>query len=270
MLLLYRLLRGKRYRAARRERAAQGPPPEPLRWRPRLKIYGLVSGAIGGLGAVVLLAQYGVSPVTTRALSTRGALGGLGSGLVLPSAIFALVVWRFNRKLARAGLHPGRSGPRVPRPVAGAAPVLLLAITAVTVLALVRGAAAEVSGPCDASFAGVDAVGATVSAGHAIEVPEDGAVTYSMSAPEELETWRFWLQYGPFEQLIAAGDRDDPNRQDRNLGLGQDDDFVIDFEGALGDPVVDGNAIRGAVATTDYAWLGAGLYEVHGLSLIHI
>jgi RHS repeat-associated protein len=260
MLLLYRLLRRKRYRTSRARRFDLTHPPAPLRWRPRLRLLGVFTGAVGGLGAVVLLAQYGVEPITTRAISVRGALGGAISGLVLPSAIFAVVVWRFNRRLARGGGPRRRARrARAPRLVT----LVLLGWSALTLIAA-SSAGAVVDGPCRAEFAGLDAAGRTTSAGDAIEVPEDSAVTYAMAAPEELETWRFWLQYGPFTQVVAEGDRDEPNPDDLNLGLRPEDDFVIDFTSIFGAPVVDGNSIAGKVATSEYAWMGAGLYEVHG------
>lgn len=265
MVLLYRLLRRKDYRASRARHFDAAHPPVPLRWRPRLRVYGLLSGVLGGVGSVVLFAQYGIEPVTNGAFSVRGALGGAISGIVLPSAIFAVVVWRFNRRLARGGGRPGGGNriARVPAPRA-AAVLALVGASGVVALAGVGRAGAVVNGPCRAEFAGIDATGATTSAGDAIEVPEQSAVTYAMAAPEDLETWRFWLEYGPFTQLVAEGDRDEPNPNDRHLGLRPEDDFVIDFTGILGEPVVDGNSVAGTVATEDYAWMGAGLYEVHG------
>ena len=40
--------------------------PQRLKWRPRFRLLGFVSGLIGGLGAVILVAQYGVAPLSRR------------------------------------------------------------------------------------------------------------------------------------------------------------------------------------------------------------
>jgi hypothetical protein len=264
MLLLYRLLRRRKYRQQRARRFDAAHPPAPLRWRPRLRVYGLVTGVVGGLGSVVLLAQYGIEPVTTRAFSIRGLVGGALSGIVLPSAIFAVVVWRFNRRLRRRGLHPGRRAPaKAPLPAA------MLACTACAGLLFVvlAGAAqAAVTGPCTAALAGVDARGiGTASASDAVEVPEDGAVSYFMEAPDELRRWHFWIEYGPFSQLIASGTEDPDNPNDLGLGLDRDDDFLaIDPDSLLNETIVEGNSVRGAVEPSEFAWMGVGLYEVHG------
>lgn len=265
MLLLYRLLRGKKYRQARRKAFDPANPPPPMRWRPKLRIYGLITGLLGGLGTVILVAQYGISPVTNRALSIRGVLGALASGLVLPSLVFALVVWRFNRKLRKLGHLPGGGGPKVPSPAAAAVVALVVVGVGFGLATAVAPAGAEVNGRCVAAFAGQDAEGRTVSAGDAIEVPEDSSVSYFMAAPDELETWQFWLQYGPIRRDIAIGDKDEPRPFDLGLGLGEsEDDFLVDFQSRLGAPIVEGNSVTGAVATDEYAWLGGGLYEVHG------
>lgn len=269
MLLAYRLLRRRRYRAHRAKRFDPSNPPPPLRWRPRVRLVGLVTGLVGGIGAVVLLAQYGFEPVTTRAFGVRGVVGAVLSGIVIPSVVFAAVVWRFNRRLRR--LSRGLGGPSGGLPLAGAASArAVLGLFAVGVGALTLLAAAPahavVDGPCTATFAGVDAAGrGTGASSDAITVPEDGVVAYSMAAPENLRSWRFWLEYGPLTQLIAEGteEPDDPN--DLGLGLEGDDDFLaIDLESLLHDHVVDGNSVHGAVEPSEFAWVGVGLYEVHG------
>lgn len=260
MLLLYRLLRRKRYRSNRAVRFDAANPPKKMRWRPKLSIFGFLSGLIGGLGAVVLIAQYGIEPVTTRALSMRGAIGAAVAGIGVPSTVFGLVVWRFNKKLAAfTGVGGGAAR-------AGAAIAIFAPALGVLALILAPTQPMAVEGPCTAQLAGVDAAGLNASTGDAIEVPEDGRVDYLMSAPEDLSTWRFWLQYGPYEQLIASGTEqpDDPN--DLGLGLDRDSDgnFLIDFQSILGAPRVDGNTVAGSVLTEEWAWMGVGLYEVHG------
>jgi hypothetical protein len=266
MLLLYRLLRRRKYRQSHTRRFDPANPPAPMRWKPKFKLYGLITGIIGGLGSVVLLAQYGIEPVSSRAFSIRGIVGGALSGFILPSAIFALVVWRFNRKLRRIGVHP-RGPQRRARSVAPATALLFVAAVNVGVLFAIAGAAgAAVDGPCTAQLAGVDAEGrGTTSASAAIEVPEDGKVTYFMEAPEDLRTWRFWLEYGPYTQLIASGTEEPDNPNDLGLGLDKDDDFLaIDLDNLLNDTVVEGNRVKGAVEPSEFAWMGVGLYEVHG------
>lgn len=262
MLLLYRLLRGKKYRQRAAQRFDAANPPKKMRWRPKLSIFGFISGGLGGLGAVVLLAQYGIDPVTSRALSMRGAIGAAAAGVGVPSAVFTFVVWRFNKKLAAFTAAGAGSTVRSAATMALGAPVFGLA------LLVLLPTPAAVEGPCVAEFQGFDVAGLTTSTSDAIEVPEGPAsrIEYLMSAPEDLQTWRFWLEYGPIEQVIAEGDADEPDSNDRGLGLdrGPDDDFLIDFESILGAAVVDGNTVAGAVRTDEYAWMGVGLYEVHG------
>lgn len=70
-----------------------------LRWRPRLRVGGLVAGSVAGLAAVVLVQQYGLAPLT-RALALQGASAGLLSGVLIPSGIHVRVVRVHNRRLA--------------------------------------------------------------------------------------------------------------------------------------------------------------------------
>ena len=254
VIFLYRLLRGKKYRQSRARVFDPAHPPQPLRWRPKIKIYGFVTGLIGGLGAMILVAQYGIEPLTSRALSTRGIAGALLSGLIVPSAVFALVAWRFNRKLRR-----GPSAPPLRRAPAATAAACVWLGAVLLGAALAAPGHAYVNGPCSATFAGVDTAGLeTGTSSDAIAVPEDGTVVYTMTAPEGLQSWRFVLKYGPYEEVVDQGVAKPPRPGDANLGLR--------FEGLLGDAVVDesGNTVSGSAAIADYAWLGAGLYELQG------
>ena len=101
-------------RRRRKQHSQLGPDglPLPLKWRPRVRIFGLISGAIGGLGAVVLIQQYGIAPLG-RALTLQGLIGGAIFGIVIPSVVFAIVVRKYNRKLAeaRGRLRQGRRHP---------------------------------------------------------------------------------------------------------------------------------------------------------------
>jgi hypothetical protein len=254
LIFFYRLLRGKNYREAKAKRFDRVNPPQPIRWRPKVKLYGFLTGLVGGLGAVVLVAQYGVAPLTTRALSTRGVAGALLGGLILPSLIFALVVWRFNTRLDRG------KGSRRPHHAAAAAGTVGLWLGAALFGAALAGpAGAFVNGPCRATFAGVDAEGLeTGSSSYAIDVPENGTVNYTMTAPDGLASWKFVLVYGPYEEVIDEGRAEPPRPGDLGLGLR--------FRGLVGDATVDesGNTVSGSAVVEDYAWMGAGLYEVQG------
>jgi hypothetical protein len=125
--------------------------------------------------------------------------------------------------------------------------------------ALAGPAGAFVNGPCRATFAGVDAEGLeTGSSSYAIDVPENGTVNYTMTAPDGLASWKFVLVYGPYEEVIDEGRAEPPRPGDLGLGLR--------FRGLVGDATVDesGNTVSGSAVVEDYAWMGAGLYEVQG------
>ena len=75
--------------------------PARLHWRPQLRPWAIVSGALLGLGTAVLLQQYGYR-VMTRDLLVQALISGALSGLVLPSLRWAFAVRRYNRTLDRA------------------------------------------------------------------------------------------------------------------------------------------------------------------------
>src|SRR5262249_6214295 len=77
-----------------------------LRWRPQVRVGGIVSGLLFGLGVSVLAQQYGASVFDTASL-LRGAVGGVVSGIVIPSIAAAFAVAHYNRKLSRARLAGG-------------------------------------------------------------------------------------------------------------------------------------------------------------------
>jgi hypothetical protein len=55
-------------------------------WRPRLSVLGMLSGALGGLGLIVLLQQYAVA-YPTRGLALTGMLGGALLSLLLTNLL---------------------------------------------------------------------------------------------------------------------------------------------------------------------------------------
>lgn len=82
------------------------PPPSGARlrrasWKPRITVVGMLGGLLGGLGAAVLLQQYGVSPLTP-AQAVVGLLAGLAAGIIIPSLVHLWSVMRVNGKIADA------------------------------------------------------------------------------------------------------------------------------------------------------------------------
>lgn len=69
--------------------------------RPRVSIAGLIAGAIAGLGALVLLQQFGVV-YPTRVTAILLLVAGAGINLILGTAVRARRVSRLNAMLARA------------------------------------------------------------------------------------------------------------------------------------------------------------------------
>ncbi len=67
-------------------------------WLPRITIAGLFGGLLGGIGIVVLLQQYGVTPLT-QSLAITGAVVGLVLGIVIPSLAHLWSVMHVNGKI---------------------------------------------------------------------------------------------------------------------------------------------------------------------------
>ncbi|HEY5625340.1 MAG TPA: hypothetical protein VIT93_02510 [Dehalococcoidia bacterium] len=87
----------------------EGEPPTPsgsLRlprasWLPRITFAGLFGGLLGGIGIVVLLQQYGVTPLT-QTLAITGVVAGLVVGIVIPSLVHVWSVMHVNGKIGSA------------------------------------------------------------------------------------------------------------------------------------------------------------------------
>ena len=197
-------------RRRRRQLANLGPDgmPQPLKWRPRVRIFGIISGALGGLGTAVLVQQYGIAPLT-RALTLRGLIGGALSGVILPSLIFAFVVRRYNRKLAEAR---GRSG-RGPAAAGGLGAVLLFMILLATFAVSGTGpASAEVDGTCDLVVNGQDVRGLRMSASDAIDVASEESLTGFLRSSSDFASFELRFFYAGFSYGFGDGEvEDDPD-----------------------------------------------------------
>lgn len=217
----------------RRSKRAPGQLPQPLRWRPRVRIFGVFTGAIGGLGTVILAQQYGVA-VLTRAFTLQGFVGGALSGFVIPSGIFAVVVLVHNRRLGRLrGRLSAGAGTRMMLWV-------LLGILGAALLLTSPEARAEMSGPCLAIINGQDVRELSAHPDDAIQLDPEGTATITVAAPRDFSH-------------IAAGVR----------WAGQE--FSIDEAGETDpDDEEEGGSFTGTVAVSDIAWLGGGIYEVYG------
>jgi hypothetical protein len=219
-----------------------GGPPKPLKWRPRVRIFGVVTGAIGGLGTVVLVQQYGISPLS-RGLTLRGLFGGALSGVVIPSAIYGLVVIVHNRRLraALAGAPPRGPG-GLQRAAAAAA--LTFALTSGFLIFNAKPAHAVLSGPCTATFNGVDVASLSLTPDHAMKVGRHDVFNSVMSSPGDVNYVKVGVRYAGFELTVIEGSESGDGSESGG-GAG-----AVDF------PV------------NDLAWLGGGLYEFFGTATL--
>ncbi len=207
-----------------------------LRWRPRLRVGGLVAGSVAGLAAVVLVQQYGLAPLT-RAVALQGASAGVLSGVLIPSGIYAGVVRVHNRRLATHLAIMTAHG------AAASAMALLVTFVAMGAGAFLAGsdrADAVLAGTCDATINDRDARALPDNASGALEVPSDGTVDVLLHTPEDIATYRFWVTYVGTEITIASG-----------AGTAESADD-------------GGGTLAVTVPLEDLSWMGTGLYEVNG------
>ncbi len=224
-------------RRRRKQHSQLGPDglPLPLKWRPRVRIFGLISGAIGGLGAVVLIQQYGIAPLG-RALTLQGLIGGAIFGIVIPSVVFAIVVRKYNRKLAeaRGRLPPG------PAASPGVGAVVLFVMLIGTFTAFGTGAAyGEGRGPCRLVVDGYDVATLDVTPSDAIPVESESSFIASMSWPSDFATFEVRFFYAGFSYGFGDGE--------------------VDEEGSDGGP--DSGTVELPVDV--FFQYAGGLYEVH-------
>ena len=194
-------------RRRRRRLANLGPDgwPPALRWRPRVRVFGIISGMLGGLGTVVLIQQYGLAPLG-RALTLQGLAGGALSGIIVPSLVYAVVVRRYNRKLAaaRAG------GPRRPSGAYGVGMTLLFVTFFSALLALGSvPAIAEIDGPCELTVNGINVRNIAVSREDAIPVVSENPVTGYISSPSDFQAFEVRFYYAGFSYGFGDSEIDD-------------------------------------------------------------
>ena len=228
-------------RRRRRQLANRGPDglPQPLKWRPRVRIFGLISGALGGLGTVVLIQQYGIAPLG-RALTLQGLIGGALSGVIIPSVIFAFVVRKYNRRLAGAMRRPGPG----PAAAGGLGMAVLFTILVGTFGAAgTAPAAAEINGTCDLVVNGVDVRGLRVSASDAIVVESEESLTGFLRSPSDFASFELRFFYAGF-----------------SYGFG--DSEVVD------DPDGGGGTYTFELPVDELFQYAGGLYEVRGGGLL--
>ncbi|MEX0868511.1 MAG: hypothetical protein WD011_02455, partial [Nitriliruptoraceae bacterium] len=137
-----------RLRRTRRRSAEQPPnPPQLLHWRPRVRLYGLVSGVLATVGGALLLQQYQVS-LFDRATLIRALVIGVASGVLVPSVFWWFTVAAHNRRLAKFGYATPHT-----RGSATAATALIRVVIIAAVSIGVTGivavpALADLNGPC--------------------------------------------------------------------------------------------------------------------------
>lgn len=107
---------------------------------------------------------------------------------------------------------------------------------AVLALLVVPSAAAEMSGPCQATLQGaqIDRLDAD-DASDAVAVPADEPANFTVEGEAAIERWRASIHYGPFQAPLTLG-------------------------------TTEANATQGKarIPVNGFSWLGSGLYTVSG------
>ncbi|MBT8192780.1 MAG: hypothetical protein KJP22_05205, partial [Acidimicrobiia bacterium] len=213
--------------------------PQPLKWRPRVRIFGILTGMIGGLGTVVLIQQYGIAPLG-RALTLQGIIGGALSGIIFPSLIYAFVVRRYNRKLgavrSRRGGGPAAAGGL------GMAILFAILLGAFTVSGTGT-ASAEIDGTCELVVNGIDVRDLRLTASDAIDVETEESLTGFLRSPSDFASFEVRFYYAGF-----------------SYGFG-DDEVVEDPDGG-------GGTYTYELPVEDLFQYAGGLYEVRGGGLL--
>ena len=118
--------------------------------------------------------------------------------------------------------------------------VMAVVVTALTVVLTPRPAGAVVNGPCTGTVNGIDVGPLPVNdPSFAIKVQPEDTITYDVNSPVGVRTRSFVLSFAGFNLTVDSGSSSKSN-------------------GA------EGRA--GAVVVDDYAWMGAGLYQVAGVA----
>lgn len=192
-----------------RQRATSSPPSEPLRWRPKVRLYGLTSGLMWAFGGALLLQQYQVTLFDTPQL-LRALVVGIATGVLIPSVVWWFVVRKHNRRLVAfgdVGRGPGGTG----RQLSKVSSTMLRLVAAVGAMLVVTGplampAMAELSGPCQLTVNGND-VNARNRA-DVIQVGEDDALSFVFDTPGSIAHGSFGLYFAGLPIWAASGDAD--------------------------------------------------------------
>jgi nucleoid-associated protein YgaU len=217
---------------------APGQPPQPLKWRPRFRILGMLSGLIGGLGTVILVQQYGIAPLS-RALTVQGLAGGVMSGIVMPSAVFAVVVPVHNRRLARSMARTAA----LRAPTMRALVLLVMGAAMVAPFVGAPTAFADVSGPCGGRLNGIDLSTVRPTAGDAIEISEGDTVSGFVFVDDDIIGGRVGLSLMGRQVTVID---EPPDAASSEGGDGGDASFEIEYD--------------------DISWIGAGLIELWAIA----
>jgi hypothetical protein len=116
-------------------------------------------------------------------------------------------------------------------------------------LCAVPSAQADVSGPCDATIAGVDVRGrAAGDPDDAIPVGEDEVIVVTMSSPTGLESHDLRLEYGGIGWTVSSESDEGQTSADDQVEVADYADFGVGLYRVTGEArLVDGSVCKGSV-----------------------
>lgn len=126
---------------------------------------------------------------------------------------------------------------------------LLFGLAAVSPVLLATTASADVSGPCDATIAGVDVRGrATGDPDDAIPVGEDEVIVVTMTSPAGLESHDLRLDYGGIGWTVTSEADGGETSADDQIEVADFADYGVGLYRVTGEArLVDGSVCKGSV-----------------------